>query len=554
MEQGMPRKVYVWFSPHNAPYLDGGLKYLYDCLLAAFPDRTESLFSESLPTDLTEEDLVIPLIVPTVSELPPVLWTQLAATPATVIPYFIWECNYLTIDQYRAVGRADIIVCPSPFLTRLFPLHRTKVLPIPIKNLRYRGRKERTYRIGSILSGHLRKNHRDWKRLAQQLPPPWKIRILFNPKHLSFIPDHLHDLFSMENVEWVKGPVTDGELEDFYHSLDWYVSLSVGEGYDLPAREALKCGVPVLVPNHTAYQSFPEEGVVYYPTTDECGVEFQLPASRVRVPSLPDLVEILQRMEPPKVPQDLSLPTLDDWQKGWAEIYREARARVARLHSLEIRRRVIFLNDENYYCGLRAVSSIYAQRLNGTVFPIGDVCRFVFPSETVVVFPYTQGFLTRSGRVLTSALTLFRVRNSETPFFIWAHSAPLPEELSFFISLGAKFLVTSQPLQSFYPKAKVLPNPIGDPPRRDAHPNTVLFFSVVRQHFTDYINLFLTIVQYAPKFTFTFVIPTSPYEGNLTEFSLSLNHFIISLGVGGRVNWKIITEPKTDEELSLIHI
>lgn len=53
------------------------------------------------------------------------------------------------------------------------------------------------------------------------------------------------------NVEFWDFPLED--MRDWYHQADLYVSCSHGEGWDLIAWEALACGVPTIVPAHTAY-------------------------------------------------------------------------------------------------------------------------------------------------------------------------------------------------------------------------------------------------------------------------------------------------------------
>lgn len=57
------------------------------------------------------------------------------------------------------------------------------------------------------------------------------------------------EVFSEENL-------SPTELRELYCSAHCYLSMSRGEGWDLVAWEALACGVPTIVPDHTGYREW----------------------------------------------------------------------------------------------------------------------------------------------------------------------------------------------------------------------------------------------------------------------------------------------------------
>jgi glycosyltransferase involved in cell wall biosynthesis len=62
----------------------------------------------------------------------------------------------------------------------------------------------------------------------------------------------------------VPGILEDREMGQLYRGADCYVTASKGEGFDLPTHEALACGLPVIVPKHTAYKDHVTENVGYF--------------------------------------------------------------------------------------------------------------------------------------------------------------------------------------------------------------------------------------------------------------------------------------------------
>lgn len=57
-------------------------------------------------------------------------------------------------------------------------------------------------------------------------------------------------------VEFFSQTVSTEDLRDLYTSAHCYLSMSRGEGWDLMAWEALACGTPTVVPDHTGYREW----------------------------------------------------------------------------------------------------------------------------------------------------------------------------------------------------------------------------------------------------------------------------------------------------------
>ncbi|MHA1830035.1 MAG: glycosyltransferase [Candidatus Helarchaeota archaeon] len=51
-------------------------------------------------------------------------------------------------------------------------------------------------------------------------------------------------------------PMTKEDLAKFYRSLDVFLFPSRGEGWGIPAHEAMACGIPIIAPRHTGLKDF----------------------------------------------------------------------------------------------------------------------------------------------------------------------------------------------------------------------------------------------------------------------------------------------------------
>lgn len=64
------------------------------------------------------------------------------------------------------------------------------------------------------------------------------------------------------NIEVTSDLLSEEEYVDFVHNLDCYMLLSLGEGFSNTPREALACGIPVIVSDNTAQSTICKAGCV----------------------------------------------------------------------------------------------------------------------------------------------------------------------------------------------------------------------------------------------------------------------------------------------------
>lgn len=64
------------------------------------------------------------------------------------------------------------------------------------------------------------------------------------------------------NISIKFGPMSDKEYLEFMKTLDCVVIPSQGEGYGIPAREAIALGIPAIVSNNTAHKTICDSGLV----------------------------------------------------------------------------------------------------------------------------------------------------------------------------------------------------------------------------------------------------------------------------------------------------
>lgn len=72
-------------------------------------------------------------------------------------------------------------------------------------------------------------------------------------------------------VYLMSGKFTERDMAGIYRSTHAYVSTSLGEGWNLPLTEAAACGLPCIVPKHTAHLQYADESCAYMVPPDDCG-------------------------------------------------------------------------------------------------------------------------------------------------------------------------------------------------------------------------------------------------------------------------------------------
>ncbi len=72
-------------------------------------------------------------------------------------------------------------------------------------------------------------------------------------------------------VYLMKGHFGEAEMAGIYRSVQAYVSTSMGEGWNLPASEAAACGVPCILPAHSAHLEYADDSNCYLIKPDAYG-------------------------------------------------------------------------------------------------------------------------------------------------------------------------------------------------------------------------------------------------------------------------------------------
>ncbi len=68
---------------------------------------------------------------------------------------------------------------------------------------------------------------------------------------------------------------SQAEMPRLYAAATHYVSLSCGEGWDLPMTEAAACGLELVAPDHTAYRTYLDDSVAHLLPVRKIAVEFE---------------------------------------------------------------------------------------------------------------------------------------------------------------------------------------------------------------------------------------------------------------------------------------
>lgn len=313
----------------------------------------EGLFVITLLFHFTPDPNVIPMHE---------VWGTLLRSKAYIVGSFIWEFPQLPEAVIRRFPRTNLIHVYSQFLKRLVEPYPNFLAPLPIKPLPHRGTGTRSYKVGGIVSAHPRKNIEGWIELRKLLPAKWEIALVAEGD-LALSPKG--EALREAGIE-VLSNLSEEELVEFYHSLDWFISLSTGEGYNLPAREALKCGVPVILGKHTGHLDLDGlPGVALVSCEEIPGDKHYIPTSIVYSPNIKEIVEIITQVEPPEVPQELPLPTWEQWQATWHGVLLKASTEQPKKVTMLKEKRAFFvLYPAQVGGGLNWSSILWGERTN----------------------------------------------------------------------------------------------------------------------------------------------------------------------------------------------
>ena len=145
----------------------------------------------------------------------------LSTVKGKVILCTSWEFDTLPASVSGLIPRADILVVLSQFMTELFPDSDCRVIRPPVKDLPYKAKSGRTYRIGGLIHPARRRNLQAWVELRSILPRKYRIVCVCAPE-IKFDKE-AELLLEKAADEWLFD-LDDSQLAEFYHSLDWFVS------------------------------------------------------------------------------------------------------------------------------------------------------------------------------------------------------------------------------------------------------------------------------------------------------------------------------------------
>jgi glycosyltransferase involved in cell wall biosynthesis len=205
-------------------------------------------------------------------------YTKVPDTSIIKIAYSMFESTSLPKEWVTILNRRfDAVVVPDPWLVPVYTNSGVTipifVLPLslqlrpflnqPAKGLPCAGR----FVFGTMIAPEPRKNYPlllDAFARAFGNNPNVRLRINIrynNPVEVARIRKKIRQL-NLTNVEFTIKSLSTTEYINFISSLDCFVSFSQGEGFSIAPREALACGIPVILSNNTAHTTLCATGYV----------------------------------------------------------------------------------------------------------------------------------------------------------------------------------------------------------------------------------------------------------------------------------------------------
>jgi len=426
----------------------------------------------------------------------------LSTVKGLVVHKTTWEYESLPAPIINLFPRADAIVVPSRFLKErvLRGMRNVFVIPDPIKPLRYRKKAGRTFRIGGMLHPSKRRNLSGWVTLRDFLPRRFKISVVISPEL-----KESEDLMKVVETfaDEILFELSDSDLEEFYASLDWFVSLSAGEGFGLPVREALKVGTPVICGKHTGYEDLDGlDGVVFAPLKLVSGIDFGCWHGFVKVPDAKAIAKLIANTEPPKVPEDLPLPTIEQFISELHKILPPDKKSPIKFNTAVRSNDIVWIVPNAQPCGVREASEIWAERTNGKVMPISSAMSGI--AARLVIIAYHPNFWEWYRWFLPSF-----AKKVKAPVVFWLHRKPVHEdEETTILNIADCIWATTDKLAEITGSDGILPNPIGDEPNRDAIDGLFGSFGIYKHEIATLIN---QLAYRLPHLRFRCLWSFSPY-------------------------------------------
>lgn len=193
---------------------------------------------------------------------------------------FVWDSDEIPSDFVRVLRCFDNLITPSLFIEnaikKYLPASNVLTLPLALDNRKFwthylerekRAQIESIPRIGTVAALHRRKNLDLLLSVALKL---WRkglkfeLAILANSLQGTEI---LNEVKKIQKLEFghllilISNDLGEQQYCEFIGKIDIFVSVSSGEGFNIPARQALASGALAVlseVPGHEDLLSFPE--------------------------------------------------------------------------------------------------------------------------------------------------------------------------------------------------------------------------------------------------------------------------------------------------------
>jgi len=472
--------IYFYF-PYRDRDTKSGIGWVCHAFRCAFPEGEELLS----PYDILKLGRKDILFVPRIFPLPfagenfnkgILLSHILQDTKAIIVQTPFWDGEEVPLQVFASLGRVDILHAASKFLHTLFrgvAKFGVVEVGIPVRDwgkIRVGAQAPSPTVGGVIASPHPRKNPSAYFRIAGMLSN-FRFRIVF-PIHPAKVKDWCNvDVDNYPNVE-ILYDLSDDELRDFYASLDYFLVLSGGEGYCIPVREAMKAGVPVIVPSNTVFLEFDGLQGVYLIPTKLLSINVDTTCNQLyRFPVLEEVVNFLWNnptcdVEVSKPPMT---PSLDEFRvtllSGVEKLLPSDPTVVVSKEVSSVWVTYPFAHG----VGLSATAQTWAKRTNGLALPFFSVFSETHYPKTPVIIPYRPGLFDGLGgswdNEVFKLITTLVGKSIRPPIAIWLHAA-VPEHLVYLFRRWGVILLTTHPDYAKSLGALHLPLPIGDPPKQ----------------------------------------------------------------------------------------
>jgi hypothetical protein len=196
----------------------------------------------------------------------------------SLVGVFLWDSNQIPDHFLRVLSRFQKVIVPTRFirdvLSRGLPALEVTVLPLALDTRRFAlgamnsvlEKKSKVPRIGIIASRHPRKNLDLALSAANRL---WGKGEEFELVVLGFMSQGVNLTSALASIPCDKkqkflqvhqDEKSEADFLSILKSFDLLLSVSAGEGFNIPARQALSSGIPILVtdiPGHQELKGLP---------------------------------------------------------------------------------------------------------------------------------------------------------------------------------------------------------------------------------------------------------------------------------------------------------